>query len=141
MLGRSSYTQEEFDRAKTSTDATLAAYDRLAEAVATSGDSNAAAALEALEPHLFNDLALALDRPFVHRIRKVAGKDANPLNETELIVESLMAGDGFRESSVLEYDPDGSVLKLAAGDRIALDRAQFERLHEAFLADLRAKFV
>ena len=38
----------------------------------------------------FNNIALVLDRYFVHRIRIVAGKDGNALNEVEMICDSLM---------------------------------------------------
>jgi hypothetical protein len=46
------------------------------------------AALEAFDAQLFANLILALDRPFVHRLRTGTGKDGNPLNEVELLTES-----------------------------------------------------
>jgi hypothetical protein len=39
-------------------------------------------------------MTLVLDRYFVHRLRVVAGKDGNPLNEIELLTDSLMNNDG-----------------------------------------------
>ena len=51
-------------------------------------------ALEAFQPLLFNNMTLILDRYFVHRLRTVTGKDGNPLNEVELLSESLMNNDG-----------------------------------------------
>ena len=71
-----------------------------------SGDADAQAALEAFEPALLNSLVLDLDRRFVHRFRMVAGKDGNPLNEVELIVEPLMNNDGvLRGNKVVKYVP------------------------------------
>src|SRR3954462_2909665 len=104
MLGRKTYTQQELDHARTTIDQQLAAYDELAKA-ATS-DRAAKAALGAFEPHVFNNMVLALDRPFVHRIRAVTGKDGNPLEEVELIVDSLVNNDGIlRGNNVIKLKP------------------------------------
>lgn len=135
MLGRKSYTQAELDHAKATIAAQLAAYRKLVKSV---GD----AALEGFEPLFFNNMVLALDRPFVHRVRMVTGKDGNPLNEVELIADSLMNNDSvLRGNNVIELVPDQSVLGLEIGDRIALSEAQFARLSKAFLAEIEAKFV
>ena len=83
-------------------------------------------------------MTMVLDRYFVHRIRRVTGKDGNPLNEVELLTESLLTGDGtLRGNNVIKFVPDESVLKLDIGDRIKLTAAQFERLAKAFLAEDR----
>ena len=74
-------------------------------------------------------MVLALDRPFVHRVRPVTGKDENPLNEVELLVDSLMNNDGiFEGNNVIKLTPDQSVLKLESGDPIRLTAPDFERL-------------
>ena len=88
-------------------------------------------------------MVLALDRYFVHRVRAVSGKDGNPLNEVELIVESLMTGGGvLRGMNVIKYVPGESVLGLEIGDRTSASRAQqFERLSEAFLAEIERRFL
>lgn len=141
MLGRKNYTQEELDRGQAAVDQQLGAYSRLADAVAATSDEKAMAALEALETVYFNNMTLALDRYFVHRLRVVAGKDGNPLNEVELLGESLMSSNGVLGSNnVIKYVPDEAVVKLKPGDQIKLTEAQFERLASAFLADLKAKF-
>lgn len=55
------------------------------------------------EPLFFNNLALALDRFFVHRLRVVTGKDTNALNELELICDSLMNNENvMRGASVIK---------------------------------------
>lgn len=107
-----------------------------------SPDPEVAAALEAFEPLLFNNMTLVLDRYFVHRLRMVTGKDGNPLNEVELMTESLMNNDGvLRGNNVIKLVPEETVLKLEIGDRIRLTAAQFERLSKAVLAQIQAKFL
>jgi hypothetical protein len=122
MLGRKSYTREELDHAKSAIKKQLAAYKRLAEAILNQkGDAKARSALEDLEPHFFNDLTLVLDRYFVHRLRMARGKNGNPLNEVELISESLMNSGGvLRGNKVVKYVPDRSVVGLKIDDRIRL---------------------
>ena len=56
----------------------------------------------------FNDLALALDRRYVHRLRIVTGKDGTPLNELEMLVESLLNNGGeLRGNNVIKYAAAG----------------------------------
>jgi hypothetical protein len=142
MLGRKTYTPEELDHATTAIDRQLAAYKKLVKAVDATSDPDARAALDTLEPLLFNNMTLVLDRYFVHRLRITAGKDGNPLNEVELMSDSLMNNDGvLRGNNVIKLVPDESVLKLELGDRIKLSAAQFERLSKAFLAEIEAKFL
>ena len=72
----------------------------------------------------------------------VTGKDGNPLNEVELVTESLMDNGGvLRGNNVIKLVPGESVLKLGIGDRIELTAAQFDRLAKAFFAEIEAKFL
>jgi hypothetical protein len=60
----------------------------------------------------------------------------------ELLTESPMNIDGvLRGTNVIKFVPDESVLRLRVGDQIGLAEAQFERLVEAFLAEIESKFV
>jgi hypothetical protein len=64
--------------------------------------------LKPFEAHFFNNMTLALDRYFVHRLRMVTGKDGNPLNEVEMLSDSLMNNNGIlRDSNVIKLIPDG----------------------------------
>ena len=143
MLGRKSYTQAELDHAKTAIDQQLAAYKKLVKAVdSATSDPKVTSAVEAFEPLFFNNMTLVLDRYFVHRLRAVTGKDGKPLNEVELLSDSLMNNDGvLRGNNVIKLIPDESVLKLNIGDRIRLSAAQFQRLSKAFLAEIESKFL
>jgi hypothetical protein len=135
MLGRNSYTREELDNARTALERQLAAYRTLADTADT-------AALADFEPLFFNNMTFVLDRLFVHRIRSVSGKDGNPLNEVELLTESLMNNDGVLQgNNVIKYVPEKSVVGLAVGDRIRLTAEQFEQLCRAFLDELERRFV
>jgi hypothetical protein len=142
MLGRKDYSPQELATARAAVDEQLSAYRALADLVEKADDPAATAALEALEPVLFTGLTLALDRHFVHRIRAVSGKDGNPLNEVELIVESVLDNGGvLRGNNVIKLRPERSVLQLAPGDRIRITADAFQRLADAFLDELGARFV
>jgi hypothetical protein len=142
MLGRKDYTQDELDRAKGAVRQQLAAYRKLAKALDGAADPKAAAALEALEPVLFTNMVLVLDRHFVHRLRMVTGKDGNALNEVELLSDALLANGGeLRGNNVIKYVPDESVLKLEVGERVSLGASGFERLSTAFFAEIESRFV
>jgi hypothetical protein len=141
VLGRKDYTQEEVDHAKAAIAEQVAAYTKLAKAVGATKDKKAEAALAAFEPLFFNNMALVLDRPFVHRVRNVAGNDGNPLNEVEMLTDSLMNNDGFlAASTVIKLVPDQSELQLEIGDPIRLSEADFGRLSAAFFTELEQKF-
>jgi hypothetical protein len=141
MLGRKNYTQEELDEATRAVTQLLAAYKNLVEAL-NGDDPQVAAALEAFEPLLFNNMTLVLDRYFVHRLRVTTGKDGNPINEVELLADSLMNNTGrLRGNNVIKYKPEASVLKLDPGDPIKISATQFKLLSDAFLAEVDAKFV
>ena len=143
MLGRKDYTREELDHAAGAINQQLAAYRKLVKALDGAGDDpKVAAALERFEPLLFNNMTLVLDRYFVHRLRMTTGKDGNPINEVELLAESLMNNGGeLRGNNVIKYKPEESVLQLEPGDSIRISASDFERLSKAFLAELDSKFV
>ena len=136
MLGRKDYTQDELDNGRSRIADQLAVYKKLVKAVPGT------AALEDFEWQFFNNMTLVLDRLYVHRLRSSTGKDGNPLNEVELICESLMNNDGvFRGNNVVKYIPEKAVVGLEVGDRIRLSAGDFERLSAAFFDDLERKFV
>jgi hypothetical protein len=142
MQGRKDFTKEELDRARSVVGEQVAAYEELAGAVKASRNADAKAALEAFEPLLFNNMTLALDRFFVHRLRGVTGKDGTPANEVELIADSLITNDGvLRTNNVIKYEPDEAVLELAPGDRIEVRAEGFKRLSAAFTEEIEEKFV
>ena len=143
MLGRKDYTREEIDNARAAVRRQLAAYDNIASAA---GDeptgTKVRAALEPFEALFFNNMVVVLDRYFVHRIRPVTGKDGNPLNEVELLCDSLINNNGvFRGNNVIKYVPEKSVLQTGIGDVIQLTQEDFRRLAAAFFADLESKFL
>lgn len=143
MLGRKDYTREEFDHGKAVVDSQLAAYLQLARALDNATiEEKVRCAQQDFEAQFFNNLTLLLDRHYVHRLRGVTGKDGNPLNEVELIVESLMNNDGvFRGNTVVKYVPEESVVRLKPGDQIRLTADDFERLSAAFFQELERKYL
>jgi hypothetical protein len=143
MLGRKTYTREEVDHARTTVREQLAAYHALAEATnAPDAAPGGASALDAFETLFFNNMTIVLDRCFVHRVRLVTGKDGNPLNEVEVLSDSLISNGGvLAATTVVKLVPDQSVLKLRPGDRIAITAGDFDLLSAAFFAELEKRFV
>lgn len=82
-------------------------------------------ALGDVEPLFFNNMTLVLDRYFVHRVRTVTGKDANPAQRGRADVGLL---DEQRRSparqQVIKLTSERSVLELDVGDRIRLGAAR-----------------
>ncbi len=143
MLGRKEYTRDEFEDGKAAVEKQLALYKKLASVLAgEAADTPVQVAFGDFQDPLFNNMTLMLDRLFVHRLRMVTGKDGNPLNEVEMICDSLMNNDGIlREKSPITYVPDQSVVKLNIGDQIRLTAKEFEPLSAAFFAELESKFL
>jgi hypothetical protein len=105
MLGRTSFTRDEVDNARRGMEEQLAAYRALTAAIAaTPDDDGVATALAAFETRFATDLLPVLDRPFVHRVRMVTGKDTNPLNDVDLLADSLMTNDGVLVASTVHAE-------------------------------------
>jgi len=89
----------------------------------------------------WNQLVPALDRWFSLRNPKVEGRDGNPINEVRMIAESVT-----EHSSVIvvpkgiKLAAETSVLGFEEGEEISLDGDAFERLFDAFLAEVEEKF-
>jgi hypothetical protein len=138
MLGRSTYDQQYVDACRAALGGQLAAYDELAAAAS----GKAANALEGFDPLFFNNLVLVLDGYFTHRLRNKEGKDGNPLNEVRVLAASLLTNDGVMAAEKsIKMKPESSVVGLAPGDAIALNRDDFGRLADAYFAELEARYV
>lgn len=128
MQGRSAYTEAELRNGEEAVELSLRAWE-------------AAGRPEVVERVWFTQALLALDRRYVHRLRKVTGRECTAVNEVELLVGSILDHDGvLHVGTVLHYDPAQTVLGLRPGERVTLGAADFERLATAFLAELRARF-
>lgn len=143
MLGRKNYTQKEIDDGKAAVNEQLAAYKKLVDEIGGEAtNKKLQSALKDFEGLFFNNMTLVLDRYYVHRLRVITGKDSNPLNEVEMICDSLLNNNGIlRDSNVIKYIPDQSVVKLNIGGKICITAEEFERLSAAFFADLERKFL
>src|SRR2546421_697250 len=117
MLGRNQYDQEYIDASRARIAAQVSAYRKLV--AASNGDARVGAAIDEFEPLFFNNMVLALDNLFVHRLRKMEGKDGNPLNQVRAICTSLMSGD----------------------DEIRLNEDDFVRLSDGFLAEIESRYA
>ena len=135
MLGRKTFTPDEIEGAR------RALHDHLTAVRDAMAALGAGPVRDALEHHATTTGLLALDRPFVHRVRLVTGKDANPLNEVELLVEALLDHAGvLTTNNVVKYLPERTVLGIAPGARVALTVDDLDRLGAAFFAELEKRF-
>ncbi len=141
MLGRKTFTRAEIDRARLMIGSQLEAYRELERAARAADVGDVQPALAEFEHVFFNTLALALDRPFVHRARAVTGAEGSPLHELELICDSLMSSDGVFQAGAAGYSRAASVVGLEEGVHVRLTSEQFERLADAVFAELEAKFA
>jgi len=129
MLAVSNYSQEHVDRTRRRIEADTAAF-----AAAGGGSADAEAAF-------FNNMVLALDHYFLHRVRKQEGKDGNALNEVRVLCDSLTENDGvFTGAGTLKLKPEETVLGLEPGDPIRLTADGFRRLANGFLAEIEARY-
>lgn len=134
MLGMRNYTQDYVDAHRKRVDADLVAYRA---ATAAGGE-----ALADFEPVFFNNMVLALEASFVHRLRVVEGKDGNPLNEVRALATSLLENGGvLAVEKSMRLKPETSVLGLQAGDQIAIDETSFVKLADAFFTEVEKRFV
>ena len=137
MLGRKTYSQEELDRGRSAIDRQLTRYRALVDDLPAGSTSRAD-----FEAEFLNNLVLVLDRFYVHRLRGVAGKDTNPLNEVAMIAESVVVADGVLTSgTIAKYVPEKAVVQLKVGDRIRLSLDDVERLAAAFFAELERRYL
>ncbi len=114
------------------------------QAFAAAGAKDAAisATLAAFEPMYFNGLLLVLHGYFVDRARSLEKKDGNALNEVRMLATALMENDGvLEEDPTIRYAAKNAVLQLDFGQRIALDKASFTRLAQAFLKEIEARYL
>jgi len=90
----------------------------------------------------WNQLLPALDRWFELRNPKVEGRDGNPLNEVRVLATCVTEhGSIVATPKGIKLSPETSVLGFAEGEEISLDGDSFERLFDAFLAEVEAKFT
>jgi hypothetical protein len=67
------------------------------------------------EAAFFSNMVLALDHYFLHRVRKLEGKDGNPLNEVRVLCDSLTENDGvFAADGAIKLKPEETVLTRAS---------------------------
>jgi hypothetical protein len=88
----------------------------------------------------WNQLVPALDRWFSLRNPKVEGRDGNPINEVRALAESVTEhGSVMTVPKGIKLSAETSVLGFEPDEEISLDGDAFERLFDAFLAEVEAK--
>jgi hypothetical protein len=134
MLGRSSYSLDFIMACRKRAERQLKLYDALA--------GKAGKEANAFAPEFFNTMVLALDHSFMHRLRGKEGKDGNPLNEVRMLAASLLENDGvMTKDNTIKYDAARSITGIAIGERIVIDRRQFEALADGFFDAIAERFA
>jgi hypothetical protein len=145
MLATKTYAKTYVDACRTSMTAQLAAYQQLrtvARAQAGTADHEFRDATAAFEEQFFRNLILVLEQCFVHRLRALEGKDGNALNEVRMLATSILTNAGMMVvDKTIKYDPARSALGVPIGQRIKVNREQFEALCRAYFSEIEAKFV
>jgi hypothetical protein len=140
MLCANNYTKEYVDDCRSKIAAQVSAYRALVAAAKPHAATKAA--IEAFEPHIFNNMVLVLEIHFVHRARGKEGKIGNPLNEVRMLSNSIMSNGGVMcADKTIKYDPAKSVLKLRIGDEVKLNEEGFVLLSAAFFAEIKSKYL
>lgn len=135
------YALDYVDACRTRFTILVSAFEALSSTVGAT-DSRQRVAMAAFEPHVFNNMLVALEAHFVHRAQLTAAKEGNPLDEVRMLVTSIMNNDSVLTGDAsIPYDPAKSVLKLKIGDTIRLDVSAFSELAAAFLAEITARYV
>lgn len=89
----------------------------------------------------WNQLVVALEHWFTQRIPKVEGRDGNPLNEVRVIADSVIEhGAVMTVPKGIKLRAEASVLGFKEGEEISLDGDAFERLFDAFLTEVEARY-
>ncbi|WP_411727860.1 hypothetical protein [Methyloglobulus sp.] len=145
MLCVNNYTQKYIDECRSRVAAQVSAYQTLVVAVRNQAATDVPllnAAIEAFEPHFFNNMALTLECYFVHRARAIEKKDGNPLNEVRMLCNSMVNNNNrMCADKTIKFDPAKSVLKYQIGDEIRLNEADFIRLSSAYFAEIESKYL
>ena len=122
--------------------AQLAAYRHLIAAASKASGMSLAridAALAAFEPGYFNNLLVALAARFAPLGHGSAATPGDACDEVRLLVAAIVSNDGvLAADGASGYDPARSVLRIDAGDRVALNADDFATLSAAFLAEIEA---
>lgn len=145
MLCVNNYAQKYIDECHSRVAEKISAYQT---PVATARNQTATdeprlnAAIEAFEPHFFNNMVLALDGYFVHRAGAKERKDGNPLNEVRMLCNAMMNNNNVPcADKTIKSDPAKSVLKYRIGVEIKLNEAGFMRLSSTFFAEIEGKYL
>lgn len=128
MLSVKHYPQEYVDSCRARFERQLDAYDD-------------ASVTDAFRTEFFNNLVLALEQSFVHRMRGNEGKGGNPLNEVRMLASSILGNDAvLAPDKSIKYDPARSVLGLEIGAPIDLGPEEFQKLVGGFFETIEERF-
>lgn len=138
MQAATTYSRQYIDATRARVAEQLATFRRFAS-VATTPD--AATTIAAWSPVYFGSLVVGLDHAFVHRRRDPAQLDVDVLDEVRVLAASIAEHGGVLTlDPTVPYDPQRSVTGARPGALIDVDDVSFERLANAYLAAIEARY-
>lgn len=139
MQAATTYSRQYIDATRARVAEQLATFRRFAS-VATTPD--AAATIAAWSPVYFGSLVVGLDHAFVHRRRDPAQHGGDVLDEVRVLAASIAEHGGVLTlDEHVPYDSERSVTGTHPGALIDIDDVTFERLADAYLAAIEARYA
>ncbi len=131
MLGVKEYEKKYINSCRENIKSLMAAYKKINDPK-----------LKEFEPLFLNNMLVALDAFFVHRVRAQEGKDGNPLNEVRMLRQSILTNGGkLATDKTIRYKAAGSILKLNIADEIKPYLQIFEISAKAFFNEIEKKYT
>lgn len=143
MAGTRAYDHDYIASCRARDESQVAMFHEVVTAARThdhDGGSDLEGALESLEAEYFNNLLIVLEGYFGDREREPEA--ANALGEVRRLTESLIRNGGtVAPLPAGTPEPPQSRLGLRAGDSVGLTTQQYQRLSNAFFAEIERHFT
>jgi hypothetical protein len=141
MLGVQKYSIEYLNECRKKINSDVSRYRKISNIIKDQSKESNSDLLN-FEHSFFNNMILILDSLFVHRLRRIEGREGNPLNEVRVIANSIAGNQGrMMKDSTIRLKPQNSLLKYNVGDKIKVSESQFSLISKAFFSEIERKYT